>query len=75
MKQTIVVLGLIASTGSLFLLPGKTLAEMVTRSHQSETAMTVEEVISANKTQEADYTGTNEDGEEEEIDTGKSQAE
>ena len=75
MKQTIVVLGLIASTGSLFFLPSKTLAEIATRSGQSETAMAVAKVRSANSVLEADYTGTNEDGEEEEIETGKSQAE
>ncbi|NEP43026.1 MAG: hypothetical protein F6K35_28910 [Okeania sp. SIO2H7] len=75
MKQTIVVLGLIASTGSLFLLPNKTLAETVTRSRQTETTMAFPKAIAVNNTKEANYTGTNEDNEQEEIETGKSQAE
>jgi len=72
MKRTIVVLGLIASTGSIFFLPNKTMAESVP-SNQKGTAMAIRYGISANNTGQANYTATDENGNQENVETGETQ--
>lgn len=72
MKRTIVALGLIASTGSIFFLPNKTMAESGP-SDRNETAMAIRHSFSANNTGQANYTATDEDGNPENVETGETQ--
>ena len=68
MKRIIVILGLIASTGSILFLPNKSLAEN-RGSHQKVGVAAIRSAILENNTTEANYKGTNEDGAEESVDT------
>lgn len=72
MKRTILALGLIASTGSIFFLPNKTMAESGP-SNGKETAMAIRLGISGNNTGQANYTATDEDGNPENVETGETQ--
>lgn len=72
MKRTILVLGLIASTGSIFFLPNKTMAESGPSNH-NRMVMAIRQAISAENETKAKYTGTDEDGNQENVQTGDSQ--
>ncbi len=72
MKRTIVALGLIASTGSIFFLPNKTMAESGP-SERKLTSMAIGHSISGHHTGQANYTATDEDGNPENVETGETQ--
>jgi hypothetical protein len=72
MKRTIVVLGLIASTGSIFFLPNKTMAESGP-SNQNRITMAIRQAIFAENQAQGNYTATDEDGNQENVTTGESQ--
>jgi hypothetical protein len=69
MKRIIVILGLIASTGSIFFLPNKSLAENG-GSNQKVAAMAIRTAMLGNNTSEPNYTATDEDGNQDDVDTG-----
>jgi hypothetical protein len=72
MKRTIVVLGLIASTGSIFFLPNKTMAESGP-SNQNRLTMAIRQAIVAENQAQGNYTATDEEGNQENVKTGESQ--
>jgi hypothetical protein len=67
MKRIIVILGLIASTGSILFLPNKSLAENG-RSNATVASMALSSAILANT--EANYEARDEDGNPETVQTG-----
>ncbi len=69
MKRIIVILGLVASTGSIFFLPNKSLAENG-GSNQKVAVMAIRAAILGNSTSQANYTATDEDGNPENVQTG-----
>jgi len=71
MKRIIVILGLIASTGSILFLPNKSLAENG-GSNQKVAAMALRSAMLGNNTSESNYTATDEDGNPENVETGDS---
>ena len=72
MKRIIVILGLIASTGSILFLPSKSLAENG-RSNQKVAVMAIRTAILGSNTTKPNYTATDEDGNPEKVETGDSQ--
>ena len=68
MKRIIVILGLIASTGSIFFLPNKSLAENG-GSNQKVAHLAIGAAMLGNNTTEANYEATDEDGKPESVDT------
>jgi hypothetical protein len=73
MKRIIVILGLIASTGSIFFLPSKSLAEngrSNQRCYSMAAVMAIRAAILGNNSSEPNYTATDEDGNPENVETG-----
>ncbi|MEG4853743.1 hypothetical protein QUB10_23015 [Microcoleus sp. B5-D4] len=66
MKNSILVLGVIASAGFGFFQAGSASALAITPQHSSASSLTAWEI-----NPDFNYTGTNEDGEQEEVKTGK----
>jgi hypothetical protein len=66
MKKTIFVLGVIASAGISFFHLGTTSATAIAPQQKAANSLTVSKSLP-----DFNYTGTNEDGEQEEVKTGK----
>ncbi|MGL5065056.1 MAG: hypothetical protein ACRC62_34235 [Microcoleus sp.] len=66
MKNSILVLGVIASAGISLLSLGTTSATAIAPQHKAANSLTV-----SDSRPDFNYTGTNEDGEQEEVKTGK----